>query len=284
MWLGSLPNTGFVTQLPHYFFTSTYEDSQMHYYQFNIADYRKDTVHLSPIEHYIYRSLIDTYYLDEKPICENKASILRKLSLDTVHEQSLTNVLDDFFNLGDCGYEHKRIDEEMDKYQSKAEHSRANGKLGGRPKKPRKTQPVILGNPEEPSNNPAATQTKANQEPITNNHKPITKNQKKKEEALPLSLNMNAWDEFVLHRTQINKPMKALAKTKAVNILKDLPFDQQQNVVDYSIAGGYTGLFANQSQNNRGNGSAERVIPEYIPESQRDGISVINSTAERVND
>ena len=150
----------------------------MHYYQFNIADYRKDTVHLSPIEHYIYRSLIDTYYLDEKPICENKASILRKLSLDTVHEQSLTNVLDDFFNLGDCGYEHKRIDEEMDKYQSKAEHSRANGKLGGRPKKPRKTQPVILGNPEEPSNNPAATQTKANHKPLTSNQEPRTINQK----------------------------------------------------------------------------------------------------------
>ncbi|MER2164727.1 MAG: DUF1376 domain-containing protein, partial [Psychrobacter alimentarius] len=35
----------------------------MHYYSFNIADYKKDTAHLKPMEHYIYRSLIDLYYL-----------------------------------------------------------------------------------------------------------------------------------------------------------------------------------------------------------------------------
>lgn len=40
----------------------------MHYYQFNIADYRKDTVHLTRIEHSIYRDLIDWYYLEETPI------------------------------------------------------------------------------------------------------------------------------------------------------------------------------------------------------------------------
>ena len=38
----------------------------MHYYKFNIADYRKDTGHLSTIEHGIYRQLIDWYYLDEQ--------------------------------------------------------------------------------------------------------------------------------------------------------------------------------------------------------------------------
>jgi uncharacterized phage protein (TIGR02220 family) len=52
---------------------------------------------------------------------------------------------------------------ELSGYKEKAETARENGKLGGRP---RKTQPVISGLANE-------TQTKANQEPLTNNHKPI---------------------------------------------------------------------------------------------------------------
>ena len=76
----------------------------MHYYKFNIADYRKDTGHLSTIEHGIYRQLIDWYYLDEQPI-------------------------------------------------------------------PEETQVVIDGLPDESQNN-------LNQEPITNNHKPIKENKR----------------------------------------------------------------------------------------------------------
>ena len=55
----------------------------MHYYSFNIADYKKDTGHLTPIEHYIYRSLIDKYYLDETPIINETKSIMRRLQLKT---------------------------------------------------------------------------------------------------------------------------------------------------------------------------------------------------------
>ena len=40
----------------------------MHYYSHNIADYRKDTLGLTLIEHGAYRQLLDQYYLDEKPL------------------------------------------------------------------------------------------------------------------------------------------------------------------------------------------------------------------------
>ena len=65
----------------------------MHYYQFNIADYRKDTIHLTPIEHYIYRTLIDWYYLDEQPIPKETQSVIRRLGLVTENEQLVINVL-----------------------------------------------------------------------------------------------------------------------------------------------------------------------------------------------
>ena len=147
----------------------------MHYYQFNIADYKKDTDHLTPIEHYIYRTLIDRYYLDEKPIPKITQSVMRRLRLDTKeHEIMLKNVLEDFFYECEDGYRHHRIDKEIKLYHEKAEKNRKNGKKGGRPpsKEPKRTQVVNVGLPEESQTNP-------NQEPLTINQEPLTINQLK---------------------------------------------------------------------------------------------------------
>ena len=140
----------------------------MHYYKFNIADYRKDTGHLSTIEHGIYRQLIDWYYLDEQPIPEETQVVIRRLRLGSDELKFLENVLSDFFVLGKKGYTHKRIEVEIKDYHEQADKNKRNGKLGGRPKK---TQSVISGLPDENQNNP-------NQEPVTNNHKPIDKNKR----------------------------------------------------------------------------------------------------------
>lgn len=148
----------------------------MHYYQFNIADYRKDTSHLSRLEHSIYRDLIDWYYLDESPIPKETQSVTRRLRLGTQEETTaLSNVLNDFFYLSELGWNHKRIDMEIADYHSKCDKNKENGKKGGRPKssvEPEKTQSVILANPNESESNP-------NHKPITNNHKPVIKESKK---------------------------------------------------------------------------------------------------------
>ena len=149
------------------------QGQEMHYYQFNIADYRKDTAHLTLLEHGIYRQLLDSYYLDEKPI-ETKP-VMRRLQIATDEEKkAFENVLSDFFTLSECGnfYTHKRIESEIAKYQSKVETAKANGIKGGRPKKtqskPKKTNPVNSGLAKK-------TQGKANHKPITNNQEPIEK-------------------------------------------------------------------------------------------------------------
>ena len=139
----------------------------MHYYQFNIADYRKDTQHLSPIEHYIYRELIDLYYLDESPIPNKTQWVIRRLRLVSENQKDIENVLKEFFILEGDSWKHDRIEHEITTYQSKAETARANGRRGGRPKKPRKTQAVNLANPD-------VTQTKANHKPLTKNQEPLT--------------------------------------------------------------------------------------------------------------
>ena len=147
----------------------------MHYYQFNIADYRKDTVHLSRLEHSIYRDLIDWYYLDESPIPLETQSVMRRLRLVSEEEaKALENVLSDFFYKAD-GWRHRRVDQDIIEYHAMAEKNKANGKLGGRPKK---TQSVSSGLPNESQNNP-------NQEPITINQEPLKEKEKEKEVRAP---------------------------------------------------------------------------------------------------
>jgi uncharacterized protein YdaU (DUF1376 family) len=133
----------------------------MNYYNFHIGDYRRDTTHLSMLEHGAYRQLLDMYYLNEQPIPKETQTVIRRLSARTQDEiNAIEIVLKEFFIDTPDGYVHKRCDADIATYQSKAEVNRSNGKLGGRPKK---TQVVNDGLNNETQNNP-------NQEPITNNH------------------------------------------------------------------------------------------------------------------
>lgn len=157
----------------------------MHYYKFNIADYRKDTGHLSTIEHGIFRQLIDWYYLDEQPISLETQVVSRRLRLGSNDLIFLENVLSDFFQKTAKGYVHKRIEFEIREYHEQAEKNKANGKRGGRPKK---TQSVISGLPDESQNNP--------------NHKPLTINHKPKREsatvvACPLDVSEQVWQDWL---------------------------------------------------------------------------------------
>jgi uncharacterized protein YdaU (DUF1376 family) len=167
----------------------------MHYYKFNIADYRKDTGHLSTIEHGIYRQLIDWYYLDEQPIPEENQMVIRRLRLGSDEVMFLQNVLSDFFVLGKKGYEHKRIEVEIKDYHEQVEKNKNNGRLGGRPKK---TQSVISGLPDESQNNP--------------NHKPLTINQEPKKKkatvvACPPDVGQQEWEDWLALRKAKKAPV-----------------------------------------------------------------------------
>jgi uncharacterized protein YdaU (DUF1376 family) len=136
----------------------------MHYYQHNIADYRKDTSHLTLLEHGIYRQLLDSYYLDEMPLSNDLAKLMRSHSVRSADEQqSLQNVLTDFFELTENGYIHKRCDETIAQYHGKSDKARASA--------------MARWTNKHKSSNANALQThtegNANHKPITNNHKPI---------------------------------------------------------------------------------------------------------------
>lgn len=182
----------------------------MHYYNFNIGDYRADTAHLNIIEHGIYRQLIDWYYLDEKQITKETQVVMRRLRLGSDELHFLQNVLNDFFVLTEFGYFHTRIERDIEHYKAQSAKNRVNGKLGGRPpsliKSRLKTQVVIdglaNGNPIESQNNP-------NQELITNNHKPVTINKNIQPRALLEAENIpkNLINDFIAIRKAKKLPI-----------------------------------------------------------------------------
>jgi uncharacterized protein YdaU (DUF1376 family) len=142
----------------------------MHYYSFHVSDYIHDTAHLSLYEDLAFRRLLDLYYTSEKPIPNKTHEVSRRIRMAN-QINAVQTVLEEFFMYdieNDCWF-HKRCDETILAYQAKAERNREVGKLGGRPKAnpnaiPQETQVVSKDNP--------------NQEPITNNHKPIKENKK----------------------------------------------------------------------------------------------------------
>jgi len=131
----------------------------MHYYQFNIGDYRRDAGHLSLLEHGIYRSLLDTYYLNEGPLCEDDTILMRTHSIRTDEEEkAFKNVLKDFFVLTKKGYTHKKCSEQIKKYNAKSEKARLSAKVRWDAKAMR-----------------THSEGNANHKPLTKNHKPTIK-------------------------------------------------------------------------------------------------------------
>ena len=132
----------------------------MHYYQFNIGDYRRDTAHLSHLEHGIYRSLIDTYMLEESPLSGDMKELERKHLIRTANEKkALRNVLKDFFKFDNSMFLHSRCDEDIISYRDKSmKASKSAKKRWEKDAKAMRTH----------------SEGNANHKPLTNNHKPIT--------------------------------------------------------------------------------------------------------------
>lgn len=101
----------------------------MHYYTHHIGDYRKDTGHLTLLEHGIYRQMLDLYYLDESPLPKDKSQCMRLVCVRSADEiQAFENVLADFFKLTERGYEHERCKKELGRIYDKSDKAREAAK------------------------------------------------------------------------------------------------------------------------------------------------------------
>ena len=145
----------------------------MHYYKFNVASWAKDTSHLSLKEEGIYLRLINYYYDTEKPIPVKTHLVLRKLRVADESE-AVELILEEFFTKTKDGWIHNHCDKLIGEYQKMAERNKKNAKLGGRPKNKDLEKPTGIpdANQEETKSNPTGI---PNQELLTNNQEPVTK-------------------------------------------------------------------------------------------------------------
>lgn len=169
----------------------------MHHYPHHIGDYTKDTMHLSPLEHGVYRLLMDAYYATEKPLPGDFLAVCRiARSVSQDEQAAVRTVLAGFFTETPEGYRNKRIDIELTSYWARADANRANGKNGGRPRNPTETQSVSQSVSEDEPKAKAKPNPKIT---LTNNQEPITKTTKAKATRLPdgfaVSDALRAWAE-----------------------------------------------------------------------------------------
>lgn len=143
----------------------------MHYYKLNIGDYRRDTGHLTMLEHGAYRQLLDTYYLNERPLSADDATLMRTHSARNADEvQAIKNVLKDFFVLTDDGWVHKYCDRVIAEFHGKSEQAKdaANARWGNK-------KPQSGSKKSGSGSNADAMRThsdgNANHKPLTTNHK-----------------------------------------------------------------------------------------------------------------
>ena len=163
----------------------------MHYYQFNIGDYRAATAHLSNEEDLAYRRLLDMYYDTENQIPLDTQWVAKRLRLDT---NVVKSVLQDMFKLTETGWHHGRCETVIEQYHAMAEKNRANGRLGGRKKNPvaSDSHPIVKA---------------------TINNKPITKKQNTNTIAPPEGVTELVWQDWL----QLRKAKKAAVTQTAVD-------------------------------------------------------------------
>lgn len=149
----------------------------MNYYPFHIGDFRSGTVNMSRHTRWIYRDLLDIYYDTEHPLSLDLELLCDQVGAESDEERRIVERLLRFkFTKGDDGYRHSICDQVIAEYHKKATTAQANGKLGGRPKKAKKTD-------EKPSGFPSGSDplpdsplpgggSQTNQEPITNINPP----------------------------------------------------------------------------------------------------------------
>lgn len=135
---------------------------KMYFYKHHIGDYRRDTSHLTLLEHGIYRQLLDLYYMTEKPLDANALRLI--CARTTIEIEATKQVLSEFFLKEGDVYIHRRCEDEIVQYHEKSDKASASAKA--RWNKNKDLEDANALNSQSVGN--------ANHKPLTTNHEPQT--------------------------------------------------------------------------------------------------------------
>ena len=157
----------------------------MHYYQFNIGDYKSHTEHLSEMEDLTYRRLLDWYYLHESPIPLDEQEVARQIRMRS-HSDCIAVVLREYFERTPDGWIHHRANKELSKAGDKSQKASESAKARWA---------------KQNDANALQTQSEGN---ATHNTLHITQDTEHKKKATvvatPDGVSESVWQDFVKHR------------------------------------------------------------------------------------
>jgi len=182
----------------------------MHYYQFNIGDYKSHTEHLSEMEDLAYRRLLDWYYLHETPIPLDIQETARQISMRT-HSECIATVLQEYFIRTGDGWTHGRADKEIAKTGEKSSKASESAKERWK----REKEANAMRTHSEVSANAMRTECEGN---ATHNTRHITQDTKHKTQEIqaPEGVTIQTWQDF----QKLRKTQKAPLTQSALDGIK----------------------------------------------------------------
>lgn len=96
----------------------------MHYYQFHIGDYQRDTAHLDDMEDLAYRRMLDLYYKEEEPLPLDIKRLAKLIRMRT-HCECIANVLHEYFERTENGWVNHRAEQDLAEIMVKSAKAKA---------------------------------------------------------------------------------------------------------------------------------------------------------------
>ena len=214
----------------------------MHYYQFNIKDYKAHTDHLSLMEDLAFRRMLDWVYLHEKPLPINPTEIAKRILMPT-HSESIEFVLSEFFELIEDGYVNRTATDNIDSFKAKSEKATKSANMRWNKKS-------------DADDMRTHSESNANNKPLTTNNKPLTTKQEPslKETALSTKVDVSLVNDVFNYWSQVmckgsRTSLTTSRKTKISARLKDgYPVQEIKQAIDnvakdsFLVAGGHTDI------------------------------------------
>lgn len=170
----------------------------LHYYSFNVGDYRRDTMHLTLVEHGIYRQLLDSYYLNEGPISKSKDDLMRSLCVRNADEKEAFNrIVLEFFLEIDGTLIHRGCDKVIQQFHKKSDSARVSAKSRWEKNDANAMRTQCDGN--------------ATHNPIPITHNPIKTKQRSRALQCPPGVSSSVWEDFLAVRKAKRSPVTETA-------------------------------------------------------------------------
>ena len=173
----------------------------MHYYQFNIGDYKSHTDHLDLLEDLAFRRMMDWCYLHESPLPLDLNVIAKKILMRT-HTDSIASVLEEFFHKTEDGYLNKRISSEVEAFKAKSDKARKSAEA--------RWSKVKTQSDSNANALPTQSDSNAKQETLNTKQETLNKNQLKDKSAKA----NDALEIFTHWKSVMKKSNNSLLNTK----------------------------------------------------------------------